>query len=238
MHVESLEGRAMLSATLVGGVLTVVGTGINDQINISAAARVGKITVSEKTTVVSGNVTTITNLGTTAFDVALVKSVVVRTGDGNDTVTLTGSKTKPYLLPSTLEGGAGHDSLSAGGGTDVLRGGIGNDRLTGNGGNDSAYGESGDDRLFGNDGNDRLYGGFGLDSITGGLGGDLLDGGANNDKLYADDGVRGNDTVEGGGADITKSKTSGDSATVDVWDLVTNSLATGLPSVRRVTTVA
>jgi len=236
-HIEPLENRSLLTASLVAGVLTITGTSLNDQINVSTSTK-GKVNVSEKTIVINGNQTIITNLGTTAFDAALVKSVVISTAAGDDSATLTGSKTRPNILPAKIDGGAGNDSLTSAGGNDSLLGGAGNDRLTANLGDDTLFGNDGDDKLYGNDGNDRLYGGYGLDSLTGGLGSDLLDGGANNDHFYASDGVLGNDTIEGGGADITKSRTSGDYATVDLWDLVTPIPGLGTSSVRRVVVIS
>jgi Ca2+-binding RTX toxin-like protein len=228
--IEPLEPRRLLTATLAAGVLTVTGTPGNDQINISRS-KSGKLTVTEKVISVSGNVTTITTLPKTVVDFSAVTSVVVKLGDGNDTITLTGGKGNPFVTASTVEGGAGNDSVTSGNGNDVLRGGGGDDRLTAGGGNDSLHGDDGNDRLYGNDGDDRLYGSFGGDQLTGGNGADLLDGGLNNDKLYADDGVIGNDTVEGGGADIPAKpkRTSGDYAVIDVGDLILR--------VRRVETV-
>jgi len=236
-HLEPLENRSLLSASLVAGVLTITGTSLNDQINVSTSLK-GKVNVSEKTIVINGNQTIITNLGTTSFDPSLVKSIIVNTMAGDDVVTLTGSKTRPNLIPAKMDGGLGNDSLTSAGGNDSLVGGGGDDRLTANAGHDTLFGNDGNDKLYGNDGDDRMYGGFGLDSLTGGLGSDLFDGGANNDRFYANDGLLGNDTLEGGGADITKSRTSGDYATIDLWDVVTPIPGLGTSSVRRVVVIS
>jgi Ca2+-binding RTX toxin-like protein len=230
MHIEPLESRQLLTATLSGGILSILGTNANDQINVSRS-KTGKLIVTEKKILVSGNQTIITNLGSKTFLLTAVSWVIIRTGLGNDSVTLTGGSATPYALPTTIEGGPGDDSLTGGTGPDRLIGGDGNDRLTGNAGSDVLFGDAGNDRLNGNDGNDQLFGAAGQDSLTGGNGADLLDGGLNNDYLYADDGVAGNDTVRGGGADIPAkpTRTSGDYAVIDFGDIVTD--------VRRVVTI-
>lgn len=230
MHVEQLEVRQHLTVTLTNSLLSILGTLSNDQINVSLS-KTGKVTVTEKTILVSGNQTLITNLGIHTFPASAIGQVIIRTTFGNDTVTCTGGASNPYRFPTTIEGGTGDDSLSGGAGADRLIGGDGNDRLTGNAGNDTLLGDGGNDRLYGNDGNDQLFGAAGQDSLTGGNGSDLLDGGANNDYLYADDGVSGNDTIAGGGADIptVPKRTSGDYAVIDAGDKITN--------VRRVVTI-
>jgi Ca2+-binding RTX toxin-like protein len=230
MHIDQLESRQLLTATLVNGTLSILGTTANDQINISLS-KTGKVTVTEKTILVSGNVTVITNLGTHTFAASAIGQVIIRTTLGNDTVTCTGGATNPYRFPTTIDCGPGDDSLAGGAGADRLIGGDGNDRLTGNAGNDTLLGDAGNDRLYGNDGNDQLFGAAGQDSLTGGNGADLLDGGLNNDYLYADDGIAGNDTIQGGGADIPTipTRTSGDYAVIDAGDLITK--------VRRVVTI-
>jgi Ca2+-binding RTX toxin-like protein len=230
MQIEPLEGRTLLTVTLANGLLSITGTTANDQINVSLS-KAGKVTVTEKTILVSGNQTIITNLGTHTFGASAIGQVIVRTTLGNDTVTLTGGATRPYAFPTTVDAGAGDDSVTGGAGGDRLIGGDGNDRLTGNAGNDTLLGDAGNDRLYGNDGNDQLFGAAGQDSLTGGNGSDLLDGGVNNDYLYADDGVAGNDTIAGGGADIPAipKRTSGDYAVIDAGDWITK--------VRRVVTI-
>src|SRR4051794_38817589 len=230
MHFEHLESRQHFTVSLANGLLSVLGTTSNDQINVSLS-KTGKVAVTEKTILVSGNQTIITNLGTHTFPASAIGQVIIRSTLGNDTVTCTGGKTSPYAFPTTIDGRAGDDSLSGGAAADRLVGGDGNDRLTGNAGNDTLLGDAGNDRLYGNDGNDQLFGAAGQDSITGGNGADLFDGGLNNDYLYADDGIAGNDTIQGGGADIPTipTRTSGDYAVIDAGDLITK--------VRRVVTI-
>jgi Ca2+-binding RTX toxin-like protein len=225
-----LEPRLLLSATLTNGQLSILGTNQNDQISLSRSKTA--VTVTEKTILVSGNVTVITLLGKHTFPTSAISSVVIRTAAGNDAVSLTGGAATPFYYPATIDGGDGADSLTGGAGADSIIGGNGDDHLSGGVGNDTLRGDAGNDRLTGGDGNDRLFGAAGEDDLTGGNGADLLDGGLNNDHFHADDGIPGNDTLLGGGADIPAipKKTSGDSATTDLGDLVT--------SIRRVTTIA
>src|SRR3954469_4778676 len=98
MHIEALEGRTLLTVTLTNGLLSILGTNANDQINVSRS-KTGKVTVTEKTILVSGNQTIITNLGSKTFAASAISWVIVRTGIGNDTVTLTGGATSPYTYP-------------------------------------------------------------------------------------------------------------------------------------------
>jgi Ca2+-binding RTX toxin-like protein len=96
------------------------------------------------------------------------------------------------LIPVTLNGGSGNDTLIGGSandsingdaGDDSLRGDAGNDALNGGAGNDSLYGSAGLDTLIGGDGDDRLKGQGGVDSLDGGAGIDRLDGGGSGNFL-------------------------------------------------------
>ena len=120
------------------------------------------------------------------------EQLVVRTGGGNDSVTindLTG--TDVQLVVADV--GAGADTVD-GGGSDpltvrnagvalVLLGGEGDDSLTGGAGADLLDGDDGDDVLFGYGGADALSGGLGADELTGHGGADFLDGGDDADRL-------------------------------------------------------
>lgn len=74
------------------------------------------------------------------------------------------------VVPVTMRGGAGDDTLTGGAGADKLIGGRGNDRLVGGAGDDVLYGGPGNDVLIGGPGNDMLYGGPGEDTLGGGPG--------------------------------------------------------------------
>jgi len=108
------------------------------------------------------------------------------------------------LLPVTILGTAGDDTLTGTSGPDVISGLGGNDIIRGRGGNDVICGGGGIDYIQGGDGNDRLYGGGmrdylmgdkGNDVLFGGDGGDLLRGGNGDDRLYGENGV---DNLRGG----------------------------------------
>jgi Ca2+-binding RTX toxin-like protein len=196
--IEGLEHRTLLSANLAGGVLTVTGTGGNDNIMI----RMGRDeTTGAKVLIVSEVVrpaedaTTTGGTGTeptptvTTFDPAAVTSIVVNAGAGDDRVWLKGNRKNPFTAAATLNGEAGDDRLSGGGGNDVLNGGDGNDRLDGG------------------DGDDAINGGAGDDRINGGRGADTIDGGDNTALTNADG---------------TANRRAGDSAITDPTDAVTN----------------
>jgi acyl-homoserine lactone acylase PvdQ len=89
-------------------------------------------------------------------------------------------------LPCTIRGTSGNDVLLGTPGDDVICAGPGDDVVRPRGGNDDVYGDDGDDVLRGDAGGDRLFGDAG------------------DDTLNSTDGVRGNDSLDGGpgGADV------------------------------------
>ena len=87
--------------------------------------------------------------------------------------------TMAEIVPATMTGGDGDDTLY---------GGDGDDTLYGEAGNDTLYGGSGQDLLYGGDGNDILYGSDNFDELYGGNGDDILDGGDGKDQLYGGSG--------------------------------------------------
>ncbi|KQT50104.1 hypothetical protein ASG52_08555 [Methylobacterium sp. Leaf456] len=79
-----------------------------------------------------------------------------------------------HLVPHTLEGLKGNDTLFGGRGGDTLRGGGGGIIYSEEGdGDDSLHGNGGDDILIGGTGNDWLDGGVGDDRMDGGAGIDI-----------------------------------------------------------------
>ncbi len=90
-------------------------------------------------------------------------SFVLRTGGGEDAVTVSADTT----LRFTLDGGRGDDLVTVGGGDDLLLGGIGDDFLRGGRGDDTARLGSGDDIFVwvNGDGSDRVEGGAGRDAL-------------------------------------------------------------------------
>jgi Ca2+-binding RTX toxin-like protein len=117
---------------------------------------------------------------------------------GNDTII---GATNGVAPGSTLEGGAGNDSLFSDGVGDIVLGGAGNDTIFNDSGRASLSGGAGNDVITGADDQTTVYGGAGNDSITfvdekniafgedgndtiiGGKGNDIFAGGAGNDYI-------------------------------------------------------
>jgi Ca2+-binding RTX toxin-like protein len=217
MHIELLEDRRFLSATLSStGLLTITGTPNDDRISMVRTTK-GQLIVTQKSTIKKpDNTGTLSTVETTNFPLASVKSILVNAGDGNDSVSVAGGWKYHVAIRSTLNGQNGNDSLTGGDANDVIHGGAGDDLINGGAGNDSLFGEDGADR------------------ITGDAGADLLDGGFGNDRLYADDGT-GQDTVRGGGS--KDGTPANDYAVVNKTDTVTKDPITGVPSIKRLKTI-
>ena len=199
---EALEDRTVPAVSVIGDVLTIVGTESADEVYVySYYAEDAYWRVS-----FNGDVTDHPQDGITSLSF---------NGLGGDDYFEHGGTTGHWLgavLPTVAYGGAGHDTmkiiesrsggpnhyLSGDGGWDDLQGGWGNDTLVGGNGHDRLVGDVGDDDLYGGKGNDWLYGGTG----TSARGYDVLYGGAGNDRL--DGGLEetlGDYLVGGGGAD-------------------------------------
>jgi hypothetical protein len=131
--------------------------------------------------------------------------LVLRTGDGADTVVVQATVTAGV----TVLGGAGDDVLSGGSGDDHLYGSSGHDTLLGGGGDDIGDGGAERDYLDGGDGADTLDGGDGADTLYGLGGTDHLSGGAGRDYLF---GGRGDDILLGGAGDDVLADSHGASA--------------------------
>jgi hypothetical protein len=146
---ESLEARQLLTASpalsistaaYAGGTqLEIAGTSKADNVNVAPIA--GGFKVSNGAW--SQNV-----LGT-------FNSIVIKTGKGNDKITIDPSITSPAFLyggvgDDTITGGAGNDKLYGQGGRDILSGGAGDDILVniGDATNDVATGGAGFDTFW------------------------------------------------------------------------------------------
>jgi hypothetical protein len=124
---DPLESRRLLTATLDTGLLSVVGTGANDDISVAVSGGNLNVTVNGQ------------NQGT--FALTDVNGIEVSGLNGNDSISLAGIN-----VPATLSGGDGNDTLV---------GGAANDFLSGNDGNDTFFSNDGQpDALDGGDGND------------------------------------------------------------------------------------
>jgi Ca2+-binding RTX toxin-like protein len=181
--IEVLEARRLLSASLVDGALTIVGTRHSDSVVVIPRDADG-FAIRDDIPPATLEVRTIrfgdaddAKERTISFDAARVNSITIRTGRGNDMVGLLGYKKKgapvqwhpfaPIRLPVVVFGGGGNDSIQAGYGDDVVHGGSGDDRLFGSGGNDTLFGQSGSDYVDAGEGNDVVRGGGGDDTLIG-----------------------------------------------------------------------
>src|SRR6267142_3143025 len=108
--VEALEGRRMLSASVSGNILRVVGTKHADVIEITRYGSAIDVVINGVGKIFNGNG---------------VNGLLVKAGGGNDLVR---NRTS---LSSELLGGAGNDTLLGGSGSDVISGGSGNDVVSG-----------------------------------------------------------------------------------------------------------
>jgi uncharacterized protein YukE len=118
-----------------------------------------------------------------------------------------------------VRAGQGNDSLTVAPGTNVhltLLGGAGDDEIHGGSGDDTILGLSGRDRLYGSGGADRVSAGAGRDYVDGGAGNDILSGGLGDDTVY---GLAGNDTLSGGeGQDYVEGATGDDTVDGETGD--------------------
>lgn len=185
LGLESLEARTVLSADLVGGVLTVVGTKKSDVIQVDIP--------------VAGQLAVDVNGVQSLFDLSTVNELRIFGLKGDDQITvddavlidtwISGAQGKDHII-----GGGGNDEIHGDNGNDEIHGGAGNDAIFGDNGNDALYGDDGDDVIHGDNGKDAAQGGIGEDTIHGDNGNDELDGGEGNDNLYGDNG---NDSLDG-----------------------------------------
>lgn len=182
---ETLEARTVLTATLNGSVLEIVGTDPgeysatatgNDQIFVYVDA--------------DGNVQSkINGESNPGFALAGITRIEITGGGGDDVINI-GSNIQEAAgidVGVYLGGGQGDDTLTGGEGRDVIIGGPGNDRLLGNGGDDALIGGAGDDNLGGGQGNDILLGGSGNDVMVGGAGNDILTGDGGSDRIVGNE---------------------------------------------------
>ena len=165
--VESLERRALLSATLEDSVLTITGTEGPD---------IGHLNLN-------GDLIAFGFVGGPGQAVPLsdVRLVILRGLGGDDQLLVSDGSAEEgepaFNVPLILDGGAGDDLLARGHRATtpaLLLGGAGDDTLVGGPGTDVADGGTGDDTITGNAGDDILFGGPGHDRLDGGTGHDVL----------------------------------------------------------------
>lgn len=178
MSVRTLFVRIAISASLVGGALSIAGPAAAQPM---CDGKPATITDNDSN---DGNPIAGIIMGTNGPD------VIVGT-DGDD----------------IIDGLGGRDRICGLKGNDLINGDDGNDRLFGGSGGDSINGGIGHDDLFGFAGEDELDGGAGRDLLKGGGHDDKLFGGANDDILKGEGandllrGQGGDDSLDGGPAD-------------------------------------
>lgn len=178
---EALEGRALMSVTLHGGLLIVEGSGDDD--NVRLIDRDGQLVVTE-------------NGVESAYPSGKVGRILVNGGAGNDLIDASEATVKRLELQIT--GGDGNDTLVAAPGRSHIRGGDGRDTLTGTGRGDYLDGRSGRDSLRAGAGGGFLVGGRGLDILSGGAGPDTIYTGRGEGARKADGAA---DIATGGGGE-------------------------------------
>jgi hypothetical protein len=188
------EAAATLVLTTGDAVVISTGSG-DDQVRVAVDPATGEQVVT---------------CGSGVWRFAAAAELIVRTGDGNDTVAVApGTAVRLTLIggegADSLTGGAAGDVLLGLGGNDYLDGGAGADRIDGGAGNDALYGLSGDDVLTGGSGRDVLNGGAGGDDLSGEDGSDVLSGGDGADRLSG--GADADVVYTGAGADAAEGET-------------------------------
>ena len=168
---------AAVNAAIVANQLVVTGDAAPDAITLRlVAGDPTRLEVLEGATVV----------GSFARDT--FASILVNSGAGNDTVLVSDANgVFTDTEATTMDGGAGDDSLTGGGGAETLLGGPDNDTILGLAGVDSLQGGPGNDTLTGGVGsaNEPHLGGEGDDPMVWnpGDGNDLKEGGDGQDTV-------------------------------------------------------
>jgi Ca2+-binding RTX toxin-like protein len=183
LAVSGYETVTINSGSVAGGTANALGT-------ITVTGDVGGTSVETVNftgaNVVSAGVITADIINASALTAAGTSSAPTFTMTTASTATsITGSAGIDHLLgsltsASSVDGGAGNDTVTGGAAADTLLGGAGQDTIDGGAGNDS------------------LLGGDGNDSITAGTGNDYIDGGAGNDRIVLDANLASGDVILGG----------------------------------------
>ncbi len=113
---DALEGRRLLTAGLVDGVLTVEGTAGDDILKVSTTAEYVQVEG------LSG--------GTRVFDASDVREIIVNGGEGDDSISYRPGALAPPIAV-TLRGSLGNDSIDIGDDARnvTVHGGQGDDRI-------------------------------------------------------------------------------------------------------------
>ena len=196
------------------GVLTIKGTKVSDKITLRLKAgdpRVLEVDVGDD------------GVPDFSFSRASVTRIAINAGKGNDAIRIddtNGAFTD--VIPTTIDGGAGNDTIAGGKGAEALLGGSGNDTIDGNGGNDAARLGAGDDTFVWDpgDGSDTIEGQAGADTMrfNGANGAEQVTLSANGKRLkfFRD---AGNITMDTNGVETVDFNALGGADTITVNDL-------------------
>lgn len=201
---EGLETRQMLSATLVGDVLTIDGTAVNDAIRISAGAANGDVVVNFAPGVARN----------TTFNG--VNSIVINGLAGNDRIAVRDGivDTLGAAIGVQINAGDGNDRVRGGSGDEVIDAGAGNDRVRDDAGDNTVDLGDGFNRVRTGDGNDDITGGADQDRIRDTGGTNTIDAGDGNNRIRTGDGD--DDITTGTGLD--RIRDTGGTNTIDAGD--------------------
>ena len=196
------------------GVLTIEGTGASDRIALRLQA--GDAGVLQVDVGDDGS-------SDFSFERADVASIAVDAGAGDDFVRVDESNgVFTDTIPTTIDGGAGDDTIAGGKGAEPLLGGDGNDTIDGNGGNDTAILGAGDDTFVWDpgDGSDTVEGQDGTDTMVfnGAGGAEQIDLSANGNRLKLFR-TQGNVTMDTAGVELVDVNALGGADLVTVNDL-------------------
>src|SRR3954447_8708962 len=172
-------GHHVVSARVANGTLTIVGTNRDDHVTLSQGTEPSRLLVD------LGD-----GAGAQSVDQRSFTNVAAFLRGGNDTF----GASSAVLVPITVVGGRGNDTMSGGGADDLLAGGRGNDTILGGDGNDVIVGGRGNDTVDGQRGTATEILGRGEDKAQWlpGEGNDDIDGGSGADTLIFD-GANGNE---------------------------------------------
>jgi Ca2+-binding RTX toxin-like protein len=180
--IERLETRRLFATlSLATGTVFITGTSGDDVITITINPT-GTFIDPTTNLPVTGPAVSITENGVLfEFKDSDVNEFLIRTFDGNDTVSIDNQKID---LPCTIFAGSGDDNIASGDGPDSIFGEDGFDQLFGRAGIDSIHGGQQGDFVLGGDDDDIIFGGRGHDVLLGGIGTDFIYGRGGNDVLW------------------------------------------------------
>lgn len=144
--IEAVECRRLL-ASVVGNQLVIDGTAGDDRIRVEA---------------VGANLVVTTNNSPQSFAASGVSSILANLRAGHDRIDIIWN----VLVPTTISGEAGNDTIIASQQADAIYTGSGNDAVYGGGGNDLIETSIGDDFVSPDAGNDTIDTGAGNDVVT------------------------------------------------------------------------